>query len=135
MTRGLRRRHRLATLGLALALPLAVAVALVARPPEPRNPEPLAAALREPESSRTTGRSVELDTRGEPVVPDALVYWSPGESDGESLTSDSVFLGSLPTDAVRTFAVPGTDSGRVVVYSLAWQRVVRSHPVPTETRP
>ena len=128
MIRALRRRHRIATLGLALALPPALAVALVARPPQPQNPELLAVAPREAEVGGAS-RTVALDTRGEPVVPDALVYWSPAEGDGESLAPDSVFLGSLPADALRTFAVPGTGSGRVVVYSLAWQRVVRSLPV------
>ena len=134
MIRALRRRHRAATLALALALPPAVAVALLSRPPEPRSPKPLAAALREPAAPHD-GRSVELDTRRQPVVPDALVYWSPGESDPESLAAGSVFLGSLPAEAQRSYAVPGVGAGRVVVYSLAWQRIVRSVQVPAEGRP
>ena len=78
-------------------------------------------------------RAVEIDPRGGELVPDALVYWSPGEGSGDSLAPDSVFLGSLPADAVRRFVAPGSGAGRVVVYSLAWQRVVRSLPVAAVT--
>lgn len=134
MIRALRRRHRFATLGLALMLPPAVAVALTARVAEPRNGN-LAGELREPILERAGKRVVELDPRGEALVPDALVYWSPGADGGESLAPGSVFLGTLPGDAPRAFAVPGRDAGRVVVFSLAWQRVVHSVPLARETRP
>jgi hypothetical protein len=127
MIRTLRVRHRFAALGLALALPPACALALAARNPEPRNPE-LQVEPPPPEGAR----SVELDSRGE-LVPDALVYWSPGPGSDESLAPDSVFLGTLPADAVRRFIPPGSGPGRVAVYSLAWQRVVRSIPVAAET--
>ena len=134
MIRALRLRHRLAAAGLAATVPPAFALALLARSPEPRSAEPLAAVLSEP-AEPTGARAVEIDTRGGELVPDALVYWSPGAGTDESLAPDSVFLGSLPADAVRRFAAPGSGAGRVVVYSLAWQRVVRTIPVPAEARP
>ena len=128
MIRTLRVRHRFAALGLALALPPACALALAARSSEPRNPE-----LPVEAPAPSGARAVELDSRGGELVPDALVYWSPGPGSDASLASDSVFLGSLPADAVRRFSAPGSGAGRVVVYSLAWQRVVRSIPVAAET--
>jgi hypothetical protein len=134
MIRSLRRRHRLATLGVALVLPPAVAVAFAVRAPQPRNAG-LDAALREPVLEPGPQRVIELDPRGEPLVPDALVYWMPGADSGESLAQDSVFLGTLSADAPRAFVVPGSDAGRVVVFSLAWQRVVRSVAVAAQDRP
>ena len=131
MIRSLRLRHRFAAAGLAVALPPAFALALLARSPEPRSAEPLAAVLAEP-AEPVGARAVEIDGRGGELVPDALVYWSPGASSSESLAPDSVFLGSLPADAIRRFAAPGSGAGRIVVYSLAWQRVVRSLPVAAE---
>jgi hypothetical protein len=134
MIHSLRRSHRLATLGLALVLPPAVAVALAVRAPQPRTAG-LEAALREPVPEPGAQRVIELDPRGEPLVPDALVYWMPGADSSESLAPDSVFLGTLSADVPRAFAVPGSDAGRVVVFSLAWQRVVRSVAVAPQDRP
>jgi hypothetical protein len=128
MIRALRVRHRFAALGLAMVVPPAFALAIAARSPEPRNPDLLAEA-----SAPDDARAVELDTRGAELVPDALVYWSPGASSAASLAPDSVFLGTLPADALRRFTAPGSGAGRVVVYSLAWQRVVRAVPVAPET--
>ncbi len=134
MIRALRVCHRFAAVGLAVTLPPAFALALLARTPEPRSAESLATLLAEPVVSDGP-RTLEIDTRGSELVPDALVYWSPGASAGSdaSLAPESVFLGSLPADAKRRFAAPGSGAGRVVVFSLAWQRVVRSLPVAGET--
>lgn len=128
MIRALRVRHRFAALSLAMVVPPAFALALASRAPEPKNPE-LVAEATAPDGAR----AIELDTRGAELVPDALVYWSPGASSVASLAPDSVFLGTLPADALRRFTAPGSAAGQVVVYSLAWQRVVRSIPVPAET--
>jgi hypothetical protein len=157
MIRALRQRHRFAAIGLALLLPPLYALALAARSPEPRV-EPLAAALREPDVAgiaerrsspgrgelplsvslgrdRNGARVVELDTRGAPVTPDALVYFSAGLNQSESLPPGSIFLGALPQDAVRAYALPNRAAGAVVVFSLAWQRVVASAPVAAEGAP
>jgi hypothetical protein len=153
----LRRRHRFAAAGLALALPPAFALALASRAPEARNPESLPAALgerverlveRETSPARLTGpiavafgvdtggaRAVELDTRGAPVVPDALVYWSAGAGAPAALPAAAVFLGALPADAVRVFRLPADAAGAVVVFSLAWQTVVAAVPVAAESQP
>jgi len=136
MIRALRVRHRFAVAGLALALPPLYGLALAARSPEARNATPLAALLAEPAPPNASGpRAVELDTRETELVPDALVYWSPGPEAGDALAPDSVFLGTLPADAKRTFVAPGAGAGRVVVYSLAWQRIVRALPVAAEPAP
>jgi hypothetical protein len=80
------------------------------------------------------GRLVlELDARGAPVVPDALVYWAPATAAEPALPSDAVLLGSLPADAVRSFTLPFAarrHRGVALVFSLAWQKRVAEMPLP-----
>ena len=55
---------------------------------------------------------IEIDGRGGELVPDAL--WSTGaraRARASRSPPDSVFLGSLPADAVRRFAAPGAGAG------------------------
>jgi hypothetical protein len=126
MIRALRRRHRFATAGLALALPPMLALALAVRAPQSPAPESrpaLALAFRRAPDGAPV---VELDSRGAPVLPDALAYFSPDPAPAESVPAEAVFLGEVPADAVRTYSLPGRAAGRVLVFSLAWQRVVAS---------
>ncbi|MFI5317242.1 MAG: hypothetical protein ACHQ6T_16195 [Myxococcota bacterium] len=147
MIRELRRRHRLTAVGLALLLPPAYVVALASRAPVPLVARPLPAALGEPLLALTSGRVrlpaqsvalalgraadgsrvVELDTRGLPALPDALVYWSARDSVAGSLPDDSFFLGAVPGNAVRAYRLPAASdsgAGSLVVFSVAWQKIV-----------
>lgn len=126
MIRALRRRHRFAALCLALALPPALAVALVVRTPQASAPESRPELSLTPSRAADGARAVEIDSRGAPVVPDALAYFSPEPAPRDAVTADSVFLGEVPADALRSYALPGRAAGRVLVYSLAWGRVVAS---------
>jgi hypothetical protein len=152
MIRELRRRHRFAALGLALLLPPAYLGALAARVPAPVAASSLVATLGEPSVELATkrvrvplradaelaaavflgrdsdgARVVELDTRGLAAQPDALVYWSASAPRTESLPLDVFFLGALPDDARRAYRLPAAADergGSVLVFSVAWQRVL-----------
>ena len=122
MIRSLRRAHRASVLVLALTLPLAYAGALRARPgaPEP-SPAPSKPSATASLGSDAFGRLVlEVDARGAPVVPDALVYWAP-EPGGDG----AVLLGALPDEGVARFNLPfaaRAHAGFAWLYSLALQK-------------
>lgn len=65
MTRALRRRHRLTTLGLAIALPAGVVIALASRPPAP--PAEDFAAFRE--RAATTVSTTRVDDSATDALP------------------------------------------------------------------
>lgn len=144
MIRPLRRAHRAGMLLLALALPPAYVLALAARPA----PETRAAAEPKAEPSVTVVREasgalvLEVDSRGAPLVPDALVYWADAALAGSALPAHTVLLGSLPPgalllgalpqEAVRRFALPEAAqrrAGVAFVFSLPWQKRVATYPL------
>jgi hypothetical protein len=135
MIRSLRRTHRASVLALALLLPPAYAAALLARPAaEPAVSFPAKDAPTFRVAADAFGRLVlELDARGAPVVPDALVYWAPAAASEPALPGDAVLLGALPADAVRAFNLPFAarqHRGVALVFSLAWQKRVAEMPLP-----
>jgi hypothetical protein len=160
MIRSLRRRHRFAALGLALLLPPALVVALAARAPAPVVARPLAPSLgeRAPAIARDRvplpapageglavavgrdpggARVVEIDARGTAALPDALVYWSAVRV-AESLPAESFFLGVLPDDGVRAYRLPAAAVSRpgfLVVFSVAWQKLLLAQSLDPEARP
>ncbi len=155
MIRELRRRHRFAAFGLVLLLPPAYALALAARAPFPVAAGSLASPLGESSPAAAMGRVslsarvtvardrdgarvVELDSRGLGAQPDALVYWSARAPAGESLPRDVFFLGALPLDGVRAYRLPAparAGGGSVLVFSVAWQRLVLSQSLEAEGAP
>jgi hypothetical protein len=129
MIRPLRRTHRAAVLALALVLPFAYAAALLARPGAPA----MAVAPFKPAATASVGTDafgrlvLEVDARGAPVVPDALVYWAP-EPGGDG----AVLLGALPDDGVARFNLPyaaRTRVGYAWLYSLARQERATEFPL------
>lgn len=134
MIRALRRTHRASVLLLALLLPAAYLVALGARPTPP------AAGVFSPKPAPdfrvgrdAFGRLVlELDARGAPLIPDALVYWAAETTAESPLPPDAVLLGALPQDAVRSFNLPWAaheGTGVALVFSLARQERVAEFPL------
>ena len=134
MTRELRRRHRIAAVALALSLPPAYGLALAARTPVPVVRAPLAATLGEP---AVDGASVAFDTRAQPAQPDALVYACARAPESDVLAPDCVFLGELPDDGVRRFALPavGGSTGVVAVWSGAWRKLLSVRPLARAETP
>jgi hypothetical protein len=163
MIRPLRRRHRFAALGLAVLLPLAYLGALAARVPTPVAAESLAATLAEESVATpanpvrlaapvdaelplpvTLGRGadgasvVELDSRGLTAQPDALVYWTPAPPPAKSLPPEVFLLGALPDDGVRAYRLPAAAGGRagsLLVFSIAWQRVLLAQSLEPKAKP
>jgi hypothetical protein len=163
MIRALRRRHRFAVLGLAVLLPPAYLGALAARVPAPVVAESLAETLAEgsvatpPDRVRlaspadtelalpvTLGRGadgayvVELDSRGLAAQPDALVYWTPALPLAKSLPPEVFLLGALPDDGVRAYRLPAAASeraGSLLVFSVAWQRVLLAQSLEPKAKP
>jgi hypothetical protein len=135
MTRSLRRAHRRAAAGLALALPPLLALALAARSPQASAPESRAALGLALGRAADGTRTIELDTRGAPVIPDGLAYFSAHSPAADTVPSDAILLGEIPSDAVRSYPLPGRAAGQVIVFSLGWDRVVASAPVAAERAP
>ena len=163
MIRALRRHHRFAALGLAVLLPPAYLGALAARAPAPVEAESLATTLGEesvatpadrvrmvaPSDAEfvlpvTLGRGadgarvVELDSRGLAAQPDALVYWTPAVPQAKSLPPEVFLLGALPDDGVRAYQLPAAASERVgslLVFSVAWQRVLLAQSLEPKAKP
>jgi hypothetical protein len=132
MTRTLRRRHRLAATGLALALPPLLVLALSLRAPQSSAPESRPALALGFGRGADGVRTLELDTRGAPVVPDGLAYFSADSSALDAVPAGAVFLGEVPADAIRSYPLPGRSAGQVLVFSLGWGRIVASAPVTAE---
>lgn len=132
MTRSLRRAHRWVAVGLALALPPLLALALAVRSPQSSAPESRPALALALGRATDGARTIELDTRGAPVIPDGLAYFSAGSSATETVPSGALYLGEIPADAVRSYRLPGRAAGRVLVFSLGWGRIVASAPVAAE---
>lgn len=139
MIRSLRRTHRTAVLLLALLLPPAYLLALAARPA----PEAVLSFPAKDEPSFRLGRDafgrlvLELDARGAPLIPDALVYWAAEATAEPELPRDAVLLGTLPQDEVRAFNLPWAareHRGVALVFSLAWQRRVALFPLEQVAR-
>jgi hypothetical protein len=128
MTQPLRRYHRYAFFTLAATLPILLAAGLALRPtplPGERVSDPIMLML--PNGTEMVADSREL--WGSAVEePDALVYWSPGDS---ASIDGAKFLGSLETARGRGLAVP-EPAGFLVLYSLAHTRVVARAPIPKE---
>ena len=134
MIRSLRRTHRATVLSLALLLPCAYVVALASRPaPETALRFPAKDAPDFRVGRDAFGRLVlELDARGAPLVPDALVYWASEVSAEPALPRDAVLLGALARDDVRAFNLPWAahqHRGVALVFSLAWQKRVAEFPL------
>jgi hypothetical protein len=66
--------------------------------------------------------------------PDLLIYWMADEPDLAALPANARLLGSLASARSEPLHVPpdSRTRGYVILYSLAWQKVVAHAPVPKE---
>jgi len=145
----LRRRHRVASVGLAVALPVLFAAALAVRRPVPAIarlpfavvPPRLAGSSRVHDTGtglalRLTfpvtapgaraGR-VALELLRDPRTPDLLAYWSPaaGSVGDSSLPDDARLLGAIVGRGPTVFELPEPAAGgHLVLYSLAHRTLV-----------
>jgi|GEM_PF-4813614 len=138
---------------LSLLIPLVFVVSILGRPisPEANDDIPTTVELSEATFTVETGeagvftgqqamvyriletsdgqrRAIELSATESLRIPELLVYWSPN-SNAESLSGDHVLLGSWPVTFTRTFELPVSTPGAIVLYSLSQQEVVASTPL------
>lgn len=155
----LRLRHRRMIAALAVALPLGWLAALAGRAPEPTL-EALPSEATEPDRrpgrdpdfesaelfghqpltlrcwSESDGSIMSLEAHAPLSAPDLLLYLgsTPAEI-GAPLPGDVRLLGPVPGHGERSFVLPPTRSGtQLLIYSLAWQRVVDRAELPAPTR-
>lgn len=152
----LRRRHRQIFTTLAVALPLGLLASLANRAPEPTL-EALPSELEaggpttgsEPDhESRDTftqpltlrqwtasdGMIVALEPHAPLTAPDLLLYLAGSDVEaGGALPADARLLGPVPGHGERRYIVPPGQGGgsQLVLYSLAWQKVVDAAETPT----
>ena len=157
MIRPLRARHRAMMVVLAVVVPLLFAAGLAARRAVPRSmdspPGEQASSYEDFEvigrDDRAWGelpiitiwlRASGADTRcavtlelSRPVKrPDLLVYWDDHPSDAGDLSEEARLLGRLGGRRRLTWEVPTpSGSGRLVLYSTAWKKVVASAAPPS----
>jgi hypothetical protein len=133
MIQPLRRAHRITFALLTAALPAVFVAGLTARRPQ---------APAERVSDRislvlASGTEVVADARdlwGTAVdAPDPLVYWSERSPARDSLPANARLLDSLAFARRAHLQVPaGAGRGYLILYSLAWRKVVASAPAPKE---
>ncbi len=142
----LRSFHRRLVMFLALALPLAVAAGLLGREEIPTVEDapmaPLPPSLTAARSSAIEGfvglpitlslsrsrgtaeaglrRQVELKVEEDLEIPSLALFWSP-RSEGEELSREAVYLGSVWGPTTLRFGLPPEEGGSLVLYSLAHQ--------------
>ncbi len=80
------------------------------------------------ETSDGQKRAIELSASEPLRIPELLVYWSPN-SNAESLSNNHVLLGTWPVTFTRTFELPESAPGAILLYSLSQQEVVASTPL------
>jgi len=85
-------------------------------------------------SDDTTRRAVTLELTGPTRHPDLLVYWTAEPGDG-ALSDEALLLGRLGDRRSVTWDIPDSgSSGRLVLYSSAWDEVVASVEPPQDWR-
>jgi hypothetical protein len=133
MIQPLRRTHRIAFALLTAALPAVFVAGLAARRP----PAPAERVSDRISLMLASGTEVVADARelwGAAVdAPDPLVYWIEDSPPGNSLPANARLLGSLAFARRAHLEVPaGSGRGYLILYSLAWRKVVASAPVSKE---
>ena len=134
MIQPLRQYHRYAFTVLAAVLPAIWVAGLAARRP---------IVIAEPgpcriELATAGGNRLEVDARelwGSAVdAPDALIYWSEEAPAAEHLPVKARLLGSLQSARHGAIFIPSGEKGRgyLLLYSLAWQKLAGTTPVPKE---
>lgn len=91
---------------------------------------PIEARLLAPPGDPTP-RAVEIAPSRDPAIPDLLAYWATAASDG-SLPEGAVLLGALRGSRTQVLPLPAGASaatGRVVLYSQGWHRVMSTTPL------
>ena len=149
----LRRLHRRVIVVLAVVVPVVVVAALVARRDFPANAETpsdrrlailpqgppatetdtlfTAEALRARLWRESDGAILALEPLAPLTAPDLLLYGSADDTaSGDALPADAVLLGAVPGNGVEAYVLPPGSGDRLVLYSLAWQRVVDGAPLP-----
>ena len=138
---------------LSLLVPLVFVVSILGRPISPEANDDIPSTVELPETIFTaetgeagifTGqpamryriletadgqrRAIELSATESLRIPELLVYWS-SNSNAESLSDNHVLIGSWPVTFTRTFELPVSAPGAIVLYSLSQQEVVASTPL------
>ena len=142
MIRPLRQRHRLVFTVLAGLLPLALVAGLAVRKPVLAGNSPTSDSLTPPLwtrdhlftnapvtvrlSSAAPGRPMlTLTAPPEFLKPDLLVYWQAGETvPVDSLPDNATLLGQFSSPQLPLPGSAATQSGRLVLYSLADNEIV-----------
>jgi hypothetical protein len=142
MIQPLRTAHRQAFVALAFILPAVLVAGLGARREQHRADRPVSQlptsfqlvkrsdnlwqkhALQAEfyrDSNRTGETDVILNSAGDWNEPDLLLYWSPEGPEGNSLPPKAQLIG--PFVAGNVFRLPNSDSGYLILLSLAHQTV------------
>ena len=86
-----------------------------------------------------TRLTVELQPREDFKIPDLLVYWHEGEMvEGDRIPAGAFLLGNLAGRQARQMILPEGAlqyDGRLVLFSLAHQKIFASAALPTRTIP
>ena len=122
MIQPLRRLHLRIVFAASVILPLVFLAGLLGR-----RPFPLVEIDLPRQGEWPAEFSGYLKSFKETLTPDALVYWSPLNSSGQTLLPEARLLGALYGSFVSNGSLPS--DGYLLLYSLAQQKVIAALPL------